>query len=82
MKLDAVADVRTSGAVGVIELTDAVDVAAVTRTAVEHGVWVRPPFRNLVYAMPPYISSDTDVGVMASAMVAAVEETSKQRVAA
>ncbi|MEV4952543.1 adenosylmethionine--8-amino-7-oxononanoate transaminase [Paenarthrobacter nitroguajacolicus] len=81
LKLDAVADVRTSGAVGVIELTDAVDVAAVTRTAVEHGVWVRP-FRNLVYAMPPYISSDTDVGVMASAMVAAVEETSKQRVAA
>ncbi|WP_091465835.1 adenosylmethionine--8-amino-7-oxononanoate transaminase [Paenarthrobacter nitroguajacolicus] len=81
LKLDAVADVRTFGAVGVIELTDAVDVAAVTRAAVEHGVWVRP-FRNLVYAMPPYISSDTDVGVMASAMVAAVEGTSKQRVAA
>lgn len=81
LKLDAVADVRTFGAVGVIELSDAVDVAAVTRAAVEHGVWVRP-FRNLVYAMPPYISSDTDVGVMASAMVAAVEETSKQRVAA
>ncbi|NWL11408.1 adenosylmethionine--8-amino-7-oxononanoate transaminase [Paenarthrobacter nitroguajacolicus] len=81
LKLDAVADVRIFGAVGVIELTDAVDVAAVTRAAVEHGVWVRP-FRNLVYAMPPYISSDTDVGVMASAMVAAVEKTSKQRVAA
>ncbi|WP_420180361.1 adenosylmethionine--8-amino-7-oxononanoate transaminase [Paenarthrobacter sp. TA1.8] len=81
LKLDAIADVRTFGAVGVIELTDAVDVAAVTRAAVEHGVWVRP-FRNLVYAMPPYISSDTDVGVMASAMVAAVEGTSKQRVAA
>ena len=81
LKLDAVADVRTFGAVGVIELSDAVDVAAVTRAAVEHGVWVRP-FRNLVYAMPPYISSDTDVGVMASAMVAAVEGTSKQRVAA
>ncbi|NWL34096.1 adenosylmethionine--8-amino-7-oxononanoate transaminase [Paenarthrobacter nitroguajacolicus] len=81
LKLDAVADVRTFGAVGVIELTDPVDVAAVTRAAVDHGVWVRP-FRDLIYAMPPYVSSDTDVCVMASAMVAAVEETSKQRVAA
>ncbi|WP_309073735.1 adenosylmethionine--8-amino-7-oxononanoate transaminase [Paenarthrobacter sp.] len=81
LKLDAVTDVRTLGAVGVIELRDAVDIAAVTRAAVERGVWVRP-FRNLVYAMPPYISSATEVGVMASAMVAAVEETSEQRVAA
>ncbi|WP_017197705.1 adenosylmethionine--8-amino-7-oxononanoate transaminase [Arthrobacter sp. M2012083] len=81
LKLDAVADVRTFGAVGVIELTDAVDVAAVTRAVVEHGVWVRP-FRNLVYTMPPYISSATEVDVMATAMVAAVEETSNQRAAA
>lgn len=81
LKLDAVADVRTFGAVGVIELTDAVDVAAVTRAVVDHGVWVRP-FRNLVYTMPPYISSATEVDVMATAMVAAVEETSNQRAAA
>lgn len=81
VKLDAVADVRTFGAVGVIELTDAVDVTAVTRAAVKHGVWVRP-FRNLVYAMPPYISTAAEVGMMAAAMVAAVEETSNQRVAA
>ncbi|MFE4198374.1 adenosylmethionine--8-amino-7-oxononanoate transaminase [Paenarthrobacter sp. NPDC056912] len=71
MELDAVTDVRTIGAVGVIELRDAVHVPAVTRAAVEHGVWVRP-FRNLVYAMPPYISSAADVGVMAAGMVAAV----------
>ncbi|AFR27964.1 adenosylmethionine-8-amino-7-oxononanoate aminotransferase BioA [Arthrobacter sp. Rue61a] len=80
-KLDAVTDVRTFGAVGVIELTDAVDVTAVTRAAVKHGVWVRP-FRNLVYAMPPYVSTAAEVGMMAAAMVAAVEETSNQRVAA
>ncbi|MFF1830252.1 adenosylmethionine--8-amino-7-oxononanoate transaminase [Paenarthrobacter sp. NPDC058040] len=70
-KLDAVTDVRTIGAVGVIELRDAVDVAAVTRAAVERGVWVRP-FRNLVYAMPPYISSASQVATMAAGMVAAV----------
>ncbi|HKU01334.1 MAG TPA: aminotransferase class III-fold pyridoxal phosphate-dependent enzyme, partial [Arthrobacter sp.] len=71
LKLDAVTDVRTIGAVGVIELRDAVDVAAVTRAAVENGVWVRP-FRNLVYAMPPYISSASQVAAMAAGMVAAV----------
>ncbi|WP_311211849.1 MULTISPECIES: adenosylmethionine--8-amino-7-oxononanoate transaminase [unclassified Arthrobacter] len=79
--LDAVADVRTFGAVGVIELRDAVDVTAVTRAAVEHGVWVRP-FRNLVYAMPPYISSAEDVVVMTSGMVAAVRQTTTQAVSA
>ncbi|MGO4146719.1 adenosylmethionine--8-amino-7-oxononanoate transaminase [Paenarthrobacter sp. YAF11_1] len=79
--LDAVADVRTFGAVGVIELRDAVDVTAVTRAAVEHGVWVRP-FRNLVYAMPPYISSAEDVGVMTSGMVAAIKEATTQAVLA
>ncbi|MFJ5955294.1 adenosylmethionine--8-amino-7-oxononanoate transaminase [Paenarthrobacter sp. NPDC092416] len=71
LTFDAVRDVRTIGAVGVIELRDAVDVAAATRVAVEHGVWVRP-FRNLIYAMPPYVSSAEDVAVMASGMVAAV----------
>ncbi|MCP1412821.1 adenosylmethionine--8-amino-7-oxononanoate transaminase [Paenarthrobacter sp. A20] len=81
MTLDAVAGVRTFGAVGVIELRDAVDVTAVTKAAVEHGVWVRP-FRNLVYAMPPYISSAAEVRAMAAGMVAAVAETSHQGVAA
>ncbi|MEZ2389348.1 adenosylmethionine--8-amino-7-oxononanoate transaminase [bacterium RCC_150] len=73
LALDAVKQVRTIGAVGVIELRDAVDVAAVTRAAVGHGVWVRP-FRNLVYAMPPYISTSAQVRTMAEGMVAAVAE--------
>ncbi|MGO4590406.1 adenosylmethionine--8-amino-7-oxononanoate transaminase [Paenarthrobacter sp. 2TAF44] len=69
--LDGVMDVRTIGAVGVIELADAVDVAAVTRAAIEHGVWVRP-FRNLVYTMPPYISSTSQIRTITAGMVAAV----------
>lgn len=80
LKLDGVADVRTLGAVGVIELRDAVDVAAVTRTAIEHGVWVRP-FRNLVYAMPPYISSSEQVQVISAGMVAAVSEAVQKQAA-
>jgi adenosylmethionine-8-amino-7-oxononanoate aminotransferase len=70
---DAVKDVRTIGAVGVIELNTEVDVAAVTSAAVGHGVWVRP-FRNLVYAMPPYISTAEEIRRIAEGMVAAVAE--------
>ena len=71
--LDVVRDVRTIGAVGVLELRDAVDVPAVTKAAIRHGVWVRP-FRNLVYAMPPYICSAAEVAAIAHGMVAAVAE--------
>jgi adenosylmethionine-8-amino-7-oxononanoate aminotransferase len=71
--LDVVREVRTIGAVGVLELRDAVDVPAVTKAAIRHGVWVRP-FRNLVYAMPPYICSAAEVDVIARGMVAAVAE--------
>jgi adenosylmethionine-8-amino-7-oxononanoate aminotransferase len=71
--LDCVRDVRTIGAVGVIELHDAVDVPAVTAAAIRHGVWVRP-FRNLVYTMPPYISTAADIGQITAGMTAAVAE--------
>jgi adenosylmethionine-8-amino-7-oxononanoate aminotransferase len=72
-ELEAVRDVRTIGAVGVIELHNAVDVAAVTEAAVRQGVWVRP-FRNLVYTMPPYISTAADIAQVTAGMVGAVAE--------
>jgi len=65
-----VADVRVLGAIGVIELDRPVDVAAATRAATERGVWLRP-FRDLVYAMPPYVTDDEDLERITSAMVAA-----------
>jgi adenosylmethionine-8-amino-7-oxononanoate aminotransferase len=72
--LPGVADVRTVGAVGVIELHDPVDIARVTRAALEHGVWLRP-FRSLVYTMPPYIATAEEIGTIAHAMVSAVRES-------
>lgn len=72
-ELGAVRDVRTIGAVGIIELHDAVDVTAVTAAAVRRGVWVRP-FRNLVYTMPPYISTAADIAQITAGMVGAVTE--------
>jgi adenosylmethionine-8-amino-7-oxononanoate aminotransferase len=69
-ELPGVADVRVLGAIGVIELDGPVDVEAASRVAVERGVWLRP-FRNLVYAMPPYVIDDDDLAEVAGAMVAA-----------
>ncbi len=60
---------RVKGAIGVIELEHDVDVPALTAVAVEHGVWLRP-FRNLVYAMPPYVTDDADLARITEAMVA------------
>jgi adenosylmethionine-8-amino-7-oxononanoate aminotransferase len=65
-----VADVRVLGAIGVLQLDGPVDVAAATRAAVEHGVWLRP-FRDLVYAMPPYVTGDDDLARITAAMLAA-----------
>ncbi len=68
--LDHVVDVRTLGAIGVIQLDRPVDVAAATAVALDHGVWVRP-FRDLIYTMPPYVCTPDDIAVISSALVAA-----------
>jgi adenosylmethionine---8-amino-7-oxononanoate aminotransferase len=65
--LPGVADVRVCGAIGVIECDRPVDLAVATRAALDHGVWLRP-FRNLVYAMPPYICSGEEIAQIAAAM--------------
>ncbi len=67
--LDHVVDVRTLGAVGVVQLDRPVDVPTASKAAADLGVWIRP-FRDLVYVMPPYISTDADVARMADAVVA------------
>src|SRR5579863_3106833 len=55
-----VRDVRVLGAIAVIELDRDVAIGAASETALEHGVWLRP-FRNLVYAMPPYIAGEQEL---------------------
>jgi adenosylmethionine---8-amino-7-oxononanoate aminotransferase len=67
--LPAVADVRVLGAIGVIEMAEPVDMQVATAVAMKNGVWLRP-FRNLVYAMPPYICTQAEVERITSAMVA------------
>jgi adenosylmethionine-8-amino-7-oxononanoate aminotransferase len=72
-ELAPVTDVRTIGAVGVIELDRPVDVVRLTEAALDRGVWVRP-FRNLVYTMPPYVATSDEVRTITEALVGAVAE--------
>ncbi len=69
-ELPGVRDVRVLGAVGVLELDQPVDVPAATAAAIERGVWLRP-FRNLIYAMPPYVTAAEDLERVTTAMLAA-----------
>ncbi len=69
--LPQVLDVRVLGAVGVVQLRQPVDLVRATDAAVAAGVWLRP-FRDLVYTMPPYVSTDDDVAAITRGVLAAV----------
>jgi len=66
-ELPGVADVRVLGAIGVVEMTEAVDLAAITPKFVEAGVWLRP-FGKLVYTMPAYVTTDADLEALTRAI--------------
>lgn len=69
--LPHVREVRVCGAIGVIELRQPVDMRWMPAQFVDRGVWLRP-FRNLVYAMPPYVISADELAALTQAMVEVV----------
>jgi len=68
-----VKEVRVLGAIGVIELYQAVDMQSIQAEFVNAGVWVRP-FNKLVYLMPPFIITDQELTQLISAVVKVVSE--------
>ena len=67
-----VKDVRVLGAIGVIEMSQPVNMKSITEKFVAAGVWIRP-FGNLVYIMPPFMISEQDLSELISAMVAVIK---------
>lgn len=63
-----VADVRTFGAIGVIEMQAPFDMARAQPAIVDQGVWIRP-FGRLLYIMPPYIITAAELRQLTEAML-------------
>ena len=61
------------GAIGVIESKSAVDMHKVQKLLPDLGVWLRP-FGKLIYTMPPYIMSESDLDKVCDAMIAVTEQ--------
>ena len=75
--MDHVQDVRTLGAIGVVELQQPVVLAEIQQRFVERGVWVRP-FGRLVYVMPAYCMRDADLHTLTSAICQVVGMEAKK----
>jgi len=70
--LDLVEDIRSIGAIGVIELKDNTHAQAIQNYCVEHGVWIRP-FGKLIYSIVAYTIKDEDLRKVIKVMIAAIK---------
>ena len=68
-----VKEIRVLGAIGVIELHQAINMQSLQPKFVEAGVWVRP-FNKLIYLMPPFIITDQELDQLITAVVKVVAE--------
>ncbi|MCG8477327.1 MAG: adenosylmethionine--8-amino-7-oxononanoate transaminase [Cytophagales bacterium] len=79
-ELASVKDVRILGAIGVIELSEAADMAKIQKRLVEMGVWLRP-FGRLFYTMPPFIIKEGELRQITQTMKTICQELEKDYIA-
>lgn len=66
-QLADVKQVRVLGAIGVVELKQAVNMPLIQQAFVDAGVWIRP-FGKLIYLMPPYIIKNHELNLLCDAI--------------
>lgn len=74
-----VSDVRIKGAIGVVELQHSLndDMDWLPGFIIEQGVWIRP-FGHMIYIMPPYIITPSELQQLTAAIAAIVEEVARR----
>ena len=65
--IPGVIDVRTKGAIGVVEVKELHDLDSLKAAFVEAGVWLRP-FGNVIYVMPPFTVSEAELSAVTGAI--------------
>jgi adenosylmethionine-8-amino-7-oxononanoate aminotransferase len=69
---EKVADVRILGAIGVVELTEEMNMETVQNLLIENGVWLRP-YGKLLYTMPPFIINKQELLLITKAIKVVIE---------
>lgn len=76
--LPRVKHVRVKGAIGVVELdTDWDEIFAMRQAFLEHNVWIRP-FGRIVYIMPPFVISESELTQLTDAVFAVLQQFFKK----
>lgn len=72
LKLPYIEDLRGIGALAVIQLKTPYETEILQKKFVEHGAWVRP-FGKLIYLMPPYVISQSQLERLCDATVQVIK---------
>jgi adenosylmethionine---8-amino-7-oxononanoate aminotransferase len=73
--LPNVVDVRTRGAIGVVQLSTMADKDALRQAFIDRGVWVRP-FGDIIYLSPALTIDRSDLNQLCAAVVAVLKDGS------
>lgn len=74
--IKGVRNVRTLGAIGVLQVWDMKDANWLKNRFVEEGIWVRP-FRDIIYLTPAFTITDDEMDKLTAALARVMNEWSK-----